>query len=121
MDEKPCIAVIDDDASVRDALKSLLAALGYPVEDFASARAFLESASLPATACVIADVQMPEMSGIDLQRHLREQGSELPLIFVTAYAHEAIRAQAIEDGAVAFLSKPVREEALLECLELTTG
>jgi FixJ family two-component response regulator len=102
----PVISIIDDDASVRTARQNLVRSLGYKVHMFASAEAFLSSEQLNATSCVIADVQMPGMNGVELQCHLRAKGSRVPLIFISAFPEEAIRQRALRDGAICFLAKP---------------
>jgi FixJ family two-component response regulator len=111
------IAVIDDDASVREAMRSLIDVLGYSVDAFGSAEAFLDSSRLSATDCVITDVQMPGMSGVELQRHLSDGGNRTPIIFVTAYPDESTRANVIRNGAVGYLSKPLQQASLLDCLD----
>jgi FixJ family two-component response regulator len=113
----PHIAIIDDDDSVREAMKNLIHVLGYSVDTFASAEAFLNSSRLQATTCVITDVQMPGMSGVELQRSLSASGYSMPVIFVTAYPDEATRTRVIRDGAVGYLSKPLQQERLLDCLD----
>jgi FixJ family two-component response regulator len=112
----PHIAVIDDDESVREAMKSLMEVLGYSVDAFASAEAFLDSNRLQTTDCVITDVQMPGMSGVELQAHLSAGGHRTPIIFVTAYPDESTRTSVIRHGAAGYLSKPLQEESLLDCL-----
>jgi FixJ family two-component response regulator len=112
----PVISVIDDDASVRGALNNLLRSLGYIVHVFPSAKAFLQSLQLTNTWCVITDVRMPEMSGVELQSRLRAQGNQMPFIFVTAVADESVRARALGDGAICFLTKPFDEDVLIRCL-----
>jgi FixJ family two-component response regulator len=102
----PVISIIDDDASVRAATHNLIRSLGYKVHMFASAEAFLGSEQLNATSCVIADVQMPGMNGVELQSHLRARGSRVPFIFISAFPEEAIRRRALRDGAICFLAKP---------------
>jgi FixJ family two-component response regulator len=111
------IAVIDDDASVREAMTHLIGVLGYSVDAFASAEAFLESGRLDATDCVISDVQMPGMSGVELQRRLSAGARRTPIIFMTAFPDEATRARVIRDGAAGYLSKPLRQASLLDCLD----
>lgn len=113
----PPIAVIDDDASVREAMTSLIKVLGYSVDAFASAEAFLDSGRIRSMACVITDVQMPGMSGVELQQRLCADGDETPIIFVTAYPDEPTRVRVLRDGAIGYLSKPLREEKLIDCLE----
>jgi FixJ family two-component response regulator len=117
----PVITVIDDDASVRTAVDSLLRARGYTVRPFASAAEFLRSPQFDETCCVIADVQMPAMSGIELLSLLRKQGSSVPLIFITAFPEEAIRVRALSDGAICFLAKPFDSTTLIRCIEAALG
>jgi FixJ family two-component response regulator len=116
MAESPLIAIVDDDESVRDALTSLLHAVGWQAEAFASAEAFLQSGHVHTTACLLLDVRLPGLSGLELQRQLRSIQARLPLIFLTAYGTEAMRAQALQAGAVAFFTKPFSDTALLEAL-----
>jgi FixJ family two-component response regulator len=111
------ISIVDDDKSVREAAKLLVKSLGYATATFESAEAFLASGRLSDTACLITDVQMPGMSGVDLQSHLTENGHDLPVIFVTAYPEASIRARAMNAGAFGFLSKPFSEDSLIECLD----
>jgi FixJ family two-component response regulator len=110
------IAIVDDDRSVREAAKTLIRSLGYATATFASAEEFLESGRVHDTACLITDVQMPGMSGVDLQDHLAASGHPTPVIFVTAYPEESVRARALNAGAFGFLGKPFTEESLIECL-----
>jgi FixJ family two-component response regulator len=112
------IAIVDDDRSVREAAKTLVGSLGYATAAFASAEEFLESGRLRETACLITDVQMPGMSGVDLHDHLTANGHSTPVIFVTAYPEESVRVRALDAGAFGFLSKPFTEESLIECLNL---
>ncbi len=111
------ISVIDDDASVRTATNNLLSSHGYLVHTFASAEEFLQSASLSDSACVIADVQMPAMSGLDLLSHVRAQGYVAPFIFITAFPEDSVRARALKAGAICFLAKPFAGPALINCVE----
>ena len=113
----PVVSIIDDDDSIRTATCNLVRSLEYVVYAFASAEEFLRSSHLKETSCVIADVQMPGMSGIDLQAHLRSLGSRLPFIFITAIAAEAIRERALSAGAICFLTKPFDGETLIRCVE----
>jgi FixJ family two-component response regulator len=115
------ISIVDDDKSVREAAKTLIRSLGYATATFASAEEFLESGSLPDTACLITDVQMPGMSGVDLQSHLMASGHCTPVIFVTAYPEERIRERALSAGAFGFLSKPFSEESLIAFLDRALG
>jgi FixJ family two-component response regulator len=111
------ISVIDDDASVRAATNNLLGSHGYPVQTFASAEEFLQSAELNNSACVIADVQMPAMSGLDLLTHVRALGQKASFIFITAFPDESVRARALKAGAICFLAKPFAGPALINCVE----
>jgi FixJ family two-component response regulator len=110
------IAIVDDDVAVREATKELIGALGYRAAAFASAEEFLASDQLDVTACLITDVQMPGLSGVDLQRKLVAEGRNMPIIFITAFPDERTRKQVLGAGAVGFLSKPCREELLIGCL-----
>jgi FixJ family two-component response regulator len=113
----PVISVIDDDASIRVAADSLLRARGYTVSTFASAAEFLKSRKLDETSCVITDVRMPDMSGVELQTVVRNQGRSTPFIFITAFPEESARLRALHDGAVCFLSKPFDAPTLIRCVE----
>jgi FixJ family two-component response regulator len=111
------ISIIDDDASVRVATHRLVRSLGYVAHTFASADEFLRSSKLNDTSCVIADVQMPGMTGLELQNLLHTQGHRLPIIFITAFPAESVRAQALEAGAACFLSKPFDARTLIKHLD----
>ena len=112
------ISVLDDDPHVRAAIHNLLASRGYVVHTFASAGEFLGSTDLNGTSCVIADVQMPVMSGIELLMKMRTQGSVTPFIFITAFPDESVRARALRAGALCFLGKPFATSELMQCLEM---
>ena len=114
MAESPKIAVIDDDESVRDALQSFLKSVGFRAESFASAAEFLKSGQLLGLACLILDVRMPGMSGIELQDRLIASHDGVPIIFISAHADEDARARALASGAIAFLAKPFSDKALLD-------
>ena len=116
MAESPLIAIVDDDASICDALTSLLRAVGWRAEGFASAEAFLQSGQVHTTACLLLDVRLPGVSGLELQRQLCASHAHLPIIFMTAHGNEAMRAQALHAGAVAFFAKPFNDTALLEAI-----
>ncbi|MGY8662394.1 response regulator [Bradyrhizobium sp. UFLA05-109] len=111
------ISVIDDDPSVRDATTNLLTSCGYIVQTFASADEFLHSAQLHEASCVISDIQMPAMSGLDLLRHMRSLGHHMPFILITAFPDDAVRARAINAGAIGFLAKPFVTQALIKCVK----
>jgi FixJ family two-component response regulator len=114
----PVISIIDDDGSVRAATGNLVRSLGYVVHAFASAGEFLRSPHLNDTSCVIADVQMPAMSGLELQARLLAEGYRVPFIFITAFSADNVRAQALKAGASCFLTKPFTGEALINCLDV---
>jgi FixJ family two-component response regulator len=115
------IAVVDDDASARDALAALVKAIGFVVAVFHSAADFLASPELGRTACLIVDVQMPDMSGLELFLFLAAAGTPVPTILVTAYPNEAVRRRALKAGVVDFLAKPVDGETLLTSLRRAVG
>jgi FixJ family two-component response regulator len=117
MSEIPLIAVVDDDAAIREAVQSLLRSVGLRVAVFASAEDFLRSAQLRAAACLIVDVRMPRMSGLELQRQLATANCLTPIIFITAHGDEEARARALRAGAVAFLDKPFGDEVLLRAVQ----
>ena len=110
------ISIVDDDEPFRESMRKLVMLLGYTVEAFPSAADFLASRHLPETACLVADVHMPGMTGIELHRHLVEAGYAIPTILVTAYPDEVVRDRALKDGAVCYLSKPVDDNHLERCL-----
>jgi FixJ family two-component response regulator len=110
------IAVIDDDASVRTALNNLLQSRAYIVHTFASAEEFLRSAHFSETSCVIADVQMSGMNGLDLLADLRKRGHVAPFIFITAFPDESVRDRAVQAGATCLLAKPFSVSSLISCL-----
>lgn len=107
----PHISIVDEDESVRDAVRGLLKALGFDVETFASARDFLRSGYAAVTACVVTDVNMPAMSGLELQTLVA--GDNIPFIFITAFPNDEIRARALKGGAVCFLNKPFTDAELI--------
>lgn len=111
------ISVIDDDASIRVATNNLLRSRGYTVHTFGSAEEFLHSSQIGQTSCVIADVQMPAMNGLDLPAAMRAKGHNAPFIFITAFPDEKLRARAMKNGAVCFLTKPFAAPSLIRCLE----
>ncbi|SRR5712691_1496784 len=117
LQQVPVISIIDDDASVRTATNGLVRSLGYVAHSFASADEFLRSPHADDTSCVIADVQMPRMSGVELQSLLIAQGRHLPIIFITAFPDEGVRTRALEAGAICFLTKPFDGPTLIGHLE----
>jgi FixJ family two-component response regulator len=113
-EEAAFVAIVDDDDLMRNALQGLLKAAGLPARAFASAEEFLQSGEQHHTACLIADIRMPGMSGLDLQARLNAEQIRVPTIFMTAHGDERMRLQALRAGAVEFLAKPFDDEILLE-------
>ena len=116
MPKRSLVSVVEDNQFFRESMGRLMRSLGYKVEAFASAADFLASPRLAETVCLIADVNMPAMTGIELYRHLRDAGHPIPTILVTAYPNDAERARALTDGVVCYLRKPVDEQYLIRCL-----
>jgi FixJ family two-component response regulator len=123
MTKKLLVSVVDDDQFFRESMRRLMRSLGYTVEAFASAANFLASPRFTETACLIADVQMPAMTGVELYRHLIAAGHAIPTILVTAYPNDVDRVRALNDDVVCYLRKPVDEQYLKQCLRaaLTSG
>ena len=117
LQDAPIISIIDDDESMRCAIKSLVTSLGLDAYTFASAEAFLQSPHLDDTSCLITDLQMPGLSGVELQKSLLAQGRRIPIIFMTAFPEERMRARAIEAGALGFLSKPFDSQTLINLID----
>ena len=113
----PVISIIDDDELVRDAVKGLVRSLGYAAAEHASAEEYLRSSERGASSCLITDIQMPGMSGADLQAQLIAEGNFTPMIFMTAFDNEKIRARVLKAGAYGYLKKPFDEKVLVLCLE----
>jgi FixJ family two-component response regulator len=113
---KLSISVVEDDLFVRDSIRRLMRSLGYTTEAFPSAADFLASPHLHETACVISDVHMPGMSGVELYQRLIDAGHVIPTILMTAYPNDVERARALNDGVVCYLRKPVDEQDLVRCL-----
>jgi FixJ family two-component response regulator len=118
MSAAPLISIVDDDESFRNSLNNLIRSVGFYAQGFSSAEAFLNSSQRHDTACLILDVRMPGMSGLDLQRQLVAAHSRIPIVFITSHGDDDARARALEAGAVDFLYKPFREEALLKAIDL---
>lgn len=110
------IAVIDDDPSFRDSMRRLLKSLDCAVADFPSAAEFLASPRFLATACLVADIHMPDMTGVELYEHLLASGHPIPTILVTAYPNDSVRKRTLALGVDCYLSKPFAETALIDCL-----
>lgn len=121
MPQSPTIAVVDDDLDIREALQGLIASLGYVALPFASAEAFLAFPRRGDVDCMIVDVRMPGLSGVELQRTLRAERCSLPIIFMTSYVDEATRRSALAGGACCFLGKPVDDQVLIDSLEAALG
>ena len=117
MIETALISIVDDDESIREALQSLLRSVGFRAKTFASAEQFLQSDQIENTACLILDVRMPGMSGLELQRRLMATQCRIPIVFATAHGDEEARSRALQEGAVEFLLKPFSEEALLNAIQ----
>jgi FixJ family two-component response regulator len=116
MPRQSLVSVVEDDQFFRESMRRLMRSLGYRVEAFASAADFLASPRLAETACLIADVNMPAMTGIELYRHLSDAGRAIPTILVTAYPNDVDRIRASTDGVVCYLRKPLNEQQLKRCL-----
>jgi FixJ family two-component response regulator len=117
MANSPLISVVDDDDSVRESLGGLIRSVGFSVKVFASAEEFLNSDHLRNTDCLILDVRMPGMNGLELQRQLAASYCKIPIIFITAHGDEEVRSRALNGGAVDYLLKPFSEEALLNAID----
>jgi FixJ family two-component response regulator len=116
MPQHTLISIVEDDQPFRESMRKLLNALGYTVEAFSSAADFLSSPLLPATSCLVADVQMPGMTGVELHKNLIDAGYAIPTILITTYPDEVVRNRALKNGVVCYLSKPVDDEHLERCL-----
>jgi FixJ family two-component response regulator len=116
MPKASLVSVVEDDQFFRESMRRLMRSLGYSVEAFPSAADFLASPRLVETACLIADVHMPAMTGLELHGHLIDAGHAITTILVTAYPDEDVRARALRDGIVCYLRKPVDEKDLVRCL-----
>jgi FixJ family two-component response regulator len=115
--ERVLVSVVDDDESVRESLPDLLKEFGFEPRAFASAEEFLLSDDVNRTVCLILDIAMPNMSGLDLQRALQARGHKIPVIFITAQTDSAVRTRAIQQGAVSVLQKPFNDTDLLTAIE----
>ena len=121
MSGEPLIAIVDDDESVRIAMGGMVESFGYSYATFESADEFLKSATLPDTSCLILDVQMPGVTGLELHSALISKGRRIPTIFVTAFPDNRVRKRALQAGAVCFLSKPFGRSDLLGCIQTALG
>ena len=111
------IAIVDDDESVREATKSLVRSLGYQAATFCSAEEFLGSAQLKSTSCLITDVRMPGMSGVELQDRLIADGRNMPTVFISAFSDERVQQKVLGSGAIGYLHKPFEEDRLIACID----
>ena len=116
MPKRSLVSVVEDDQFFRESMRRLMRSLGHRVEAFASAADFLASPRLGETACLIADVNMPEMTGIELYRHLKQSDRAIPTILVTAYGDDDIESRVLDDGVICYLRKPVDETQLKQCV-----
>jgi FixJ family two-component response regulator len=114
----PVISIVDDDDSVRTALKSLIDSVGFRAEVFGSGEEFLKSSCLAQTDCLIADVRMPGMSGLELQERLHDAGCSVPIVFISAHDDKEAQARGLRGGAIAFLQKPFSEDSLLGAISV---
>jgi FixJ family two-component response regulator len=119
--KKKMVAIVDDDELIRRALQGMLKSVGLPSQAFASAEEFLDSGQQEQTACLIADIRMPGISGLELQARLNAQHYRIPTIFITAHGDTKMRMQALRAGAVEFLAKPFDDEVLLESVRAALG
>ena len=123
MMKKVLVSVVEDDRFLRESMCRLMRSLGYTVDMFSSAADFLASPRLFETACLIADIHMPAMTGLELYRRLVDTGNAIPTILVTAYPNDIDQARALNDGIICYLRKPIDEQSLIRCLRaaLTSG
>jgi FixJ family two-component response regulator len=110
------ISIVDDNESVREAMTGLMRSVGFSAQAFQSAEGFLRSSRLDRTACLVTDMQMPGMTGLELHRRLVASGKPIPTILITAYPDESVRARAQEAGVICYLTKPFNEDDLLSCI-----
>jgi len=115
------VSVVDDDPSLRRSVRNLLSSMGFLVETFASAEAFLESAHRGRTGCLVLDLRMEGMDGLELLRHFKVTGTPIPTVILTAHGDEELRARALQAGAVAFLAKPFHADVLLDAVKTAMG
>lgn len=118
---KPMISIVDDDESVREATEAQMQSLGFNAQTFPSAIDFLASSRIADTSCMVADINMPHMTGVELHRRLLKLGYHIPTILITAYPDDEVRDQALADGVICYLVKPFDEEELLRCVRLALG
>ena len=116
MSHAQMVSIVDDDPLAREGIKELVESLGYKALAFVSAQDFLQSGAIAKTGCLITDIQMPGLNGLELQERLQAAGYSTPIILITAYPSEKHRSRAMSAGAIGFLSKPFEEQSLVECL-----
>ena len=121
MPRKPLISIVDDDESVREAIRGLIRSVGFAATTYPSAQDFLTSGAVGRTACLIADITMPEMTGLELHAQVKAIGEEIPTILITAYPSDTGREQAQKAGVLAYLTKPFSDEDLLEHIRSALG
>ncbi len=119
MPTKPVIAIVDDDESAREGIADLIKSMGFIVKAFPHAEVFLQSDSIGCTACLITDVRMPGMTGLELHNRLVGSGNAIPTILITAFPNDRDRAQAMRSGITCYLTKPFNEDELLRCICVT--
>ena len=119
--QQPVISIIDDDLSLREALLDLMSSLGFSAEAFASAQAFLEFGALEKVSCLVADIQMPSLSGLELHSRLLASGRAIPTILITAYPNETRRARALKAGIIRYLVKPFNDDDLITAIHSAIG
>jgi FixJ family two-component response regulator len=117
LQQPPLISIIDDDESVRFATRSLVRSAGFSARTFSSAEEFLTSDCVNESSCIITDIQMPGLTGVELQCRLLANGHRTPIIFITAFPNDSLRARVLEAGAAGFLTKPFSGEGLIQCLK----
>jgi FixJ family two-component response regulator len=115
------ISIVDDDESVREATEALIKSLGFRAQAFPSAGDFLASSRIEETSCMIADIHMPQMTGVELHQRLIDLGYDIPTILITAYPDEKVRVRALADGVICYLPKPFDDEVLLGCVRSAVG
>jgi FixJ family two-component response regulator len=120
-DDRRLVSIVDDDESLRRSVRNLLTSVGFPVETFSSADAFLQSPHQEQTGCLVLDLRMPGMTGLDLLAHLAATGSRIPAVILTAHGDDEARRRALQAGAVAFLGKPFRGDLLLDAVRTALG
>jgi FixJ family two-component response regulator len=119
--EVPTVFIVDDDAGVRESVRDLLESVGLQCEDFATAQEFLRSEHTDGPSCLILDVRLPDISGLDLQHEIKRAGIRIPIIFLTAHADVSMTVRAMKSGAAEFLTKPFREQDLIDAVQRSVG